>query len=90
MGRCVHLGYISIQIQVFALVVGPCTLIRVPTAIAWCKAETINQTLTAELKSSPNLHIYPAIHLLFLFVIPATFAPSLGFPVPLPGARPNN
>ena len=57
-----------------------CTLIRVLTAITWCKAEKINQTLTAELKSSPNLHIYPTIHLLFLFVIFITLAPSLGFP----------
>ena len=80
MSRCVHLGCISIQIQVLALVVGPCTLIRVPTAITWCKAEKINQTLVAELKSSPNLHIYQTNHLLFLFVIFITLAPSLGFP----------
>ena len=77
--KCTHL-----PIQEFTFLIfhpcHPCTLIRVPTAITWCKAEIINQTLVAELKSSPNLHIYQINHLLFLFVIPITLAPSLGFP----------
>ena len=86
--KCTHL----LNHQFTFLICHPCylcALIRVLTAITWCKAETINQTLVTELKTSLNLHIYPAIHLLFLFVIPATFAPSLGFPPPILGARPN-
>ena len=67
----------------------PCAILGFPTAVLWCKAQQVNQTLAPELKSNQNLHIYLIIYLLFSFVIPITLAPSLGFPLPFPGARLN-
>ena len=67
--KCTHLP----NHQFIFLICHPlylCDLIRVLTAITWCKAKTISQTLTAELKSSPNLHIYPAIYYTFFICHP--------------------